>query len=160
LGCTVEQAWPDYPIERIFPTWRKLRAWQAGTQLKDFYNDPAKRALMKPEAQFEVESGQKLSAFEVYDASATRTAWYQAVRTFFEKYDYFILPAGLAKVNRRQDHGHLPPLDGGDDPGHDGNLSGDRGPGWIQRARSAHGIADHGAKPWRARAAPARSRVR
>jgi amidase len=94
LGCTVEQAWPDYPIERIFPTWRKLRAWQAGTQLKDFYNDPAKRALMKPEAQFEVESGQKLSAFEVYDASATRTAWYQAVRTFFEKYDYFILPAG------------------------------------------------------------------
>jgi amidase len=94
LGCTVERAWPDYPIERIFPTWRKLRAWQAGTALKDYYNDPAKRALMKPEAQFEVESGQKLSAFEVYDASAARTAWYQAVRTFFEKYDYFILPAG------------------------------------------------------------------
>jgi amidase len=94
LGCTVEEAWPDYPIERIFPTWRKLRAWQAGTQLKDLYGDPAKRALMKPEAQFEVESGQKLSAFEVYDASVARTAWYQAVRAFFEKYDYFVLPAG------------------------------------------------------------------
>jgi amidase len=94
LGCTVERAWPDYPTERIFPTWRKLRAWQAGTALKDYYNDPAKRALMKQEAQFEVESGQKLSAFEVYDASAARTAWYQAVRTFFEKYDYFVLPAG------------------------------------------------------------------
>jgi amidase len=94
LGCTVEEAWPDYPIENIFPTWRKLRAWQAGTQLKDLYNDPAKRALMKPEAQFEVENGQKLSAFEVYDASAARTAWYQAVQVFFEKYDYFILPAG------------------------------------------------------------------
>ena len=23
-----------------------------------------------------------------------RTAWYQAVRAFFEKYDYFVLPAG------------------------------------------------------------------
>jgi amidase len=94
LGCTIEEAWPDYPIERIFPTWRTLRAWQAGTQLKDHYNDPAKRALMKPEAQFEVESGQKLSAFEVYDASVIRTAWYQAMRAFLEKYDYFILPAG------------------------------------------------------------------
>jgi amidase len=94
LGCTVEEAWPDYAIENIFPTWRKLRAWQAGTALKDHYNDPQKRALMKPEAQFEVESGMKLSAFEVYDASAARTAWYQAVRLFFEKYDYFILPAG------------------------------------------------------------------
>ena len=94
LGCTVEEAWPNYPIERIFPTWRKLRAWQAGSQLKALYEDPAKRALMKPEAQFEVESGQTLSAFEVYDASVARTAWYQAVRAFFEKYDYFILPAG------------------------------------------------------------------
>jgi amidase len=94
LGCTVEEAWPDFPIERIFPTWLKLRAWQSGTQLKDFYNDPAKRALMKPEAQFEVESGAKLSAYEVYDASMVRTAWYQATRVFFQNYDYFILPAG------------------------------------------------------------------
>ncbi len=94
LGCVVEEAWPDYPIERIFPTWRKLRAWQTGTALKDYYNDPARRALMKPEAQFEVESGQSLSAFEVYDASVARTAWYQATRVFFETYDYFILPAG------------------------------------------------------------------
>jgi amidase len=94
LGCTVEEAWPDYPIERIFPTWLKLRAWQSGTQLKDHYNDPVKRALLKPEAQFEVENGQKLSAFEVFDASVARTAWYQAVRAFFEKYDFFILPAG------------------------------------------------------------------
>src|SRR3954469_6786911 len=31
LGCAVEEAWPDYPIERVFPTWRTLRAWQAGT---------------------------------------------------------------------------------------------------------------------------------
>lgn len=94
LGCTIDEAWPDYPVEDIFPTWRNLRAWQAGTALKDHYGDPKKRELMKPEAQFEVESGRTLSAFEVYDASVARTAWYQAVRTFFTKYDYFILPAG------------------------------------------------------------------
>jgi amidase len=94
LGCTVEEARPDFPIDRVWQNWRILRAWQVGTALKDHYKDPAKRALMKPEAQFEVESGQKLSAFDVYDANVVRTSWYQAVRTFFENYDYFVLPAG------------------------------------------------------------------
>jgi amidase len=94
LGCTVEEAWPDYPVERVWQNWRTLRAWQAGSALKDLYKDPAKRALMKPEARFEVESGEKLSAYDVFDASAVRSAWYQAVRTFFERYDYFVIPSG------------------------------------------------------------------
>jgi amidase len=94
LGCVIEEAWPDFPIESVWQNWKTLRAWQTGIALKGLYADPEKRALMKPEAWFEVESGQKLSAYEIYDASAVRTAWYHAVRTFFEKYDYFILPAG------------------------------------------------------------------
>src|SRR5262249_45990224 len=52
----------------------------------------AKRALLKPEAVFEVESGLKLSAFDITAASAVRTEWYQAVRLFFRKYDYLVLP--------------------------------------------------------------------
>jgi amidase len=94
LGCAVEEAWPDYPIDAVWANWRTLRAWQTGNALKALYNDPAKRALMKPEALFEVESGEKLSAFQIFDASAVRTAWYQAVRSFFERYDFFVLPAG------------------------------------------------------------------
>jgi amidase len=93
LGCVVEAAKPDYPIERVWPAWLKLRAWQVGAGLKDLYNDPAKRALIKPEAQWEVESGFKVSAYDVSDASAVRTAWYQAVCRFFDRYDYFILPS-------------------------------------------------------------------
>ena len=94
LGCTVEAAQPDFPVEWVWQNWRILRAWQAGSALKHLYADPAKRALMKPEAQFEVESGQRLSAYDVYEADVVRTAWYQAVRTFFERYDYFVLPSG------------------------------------------------------------------
>jgi amidase len=94
LGCAVEEAWPDFPVERVWQNWRTLRAWQAGSALKGLYRDPAKRALMKPEAQFEVESGERLSAFDVFDASAVRTAWYQAVRTFFQRYDFFVIPSG------------------------------------------------------------------
>ena len=58
---------------------------------------------MKPEAQFEVESGRKLTAYEIYDAYVVRTAWYQAVRAFFERYDYFLLPsvAGVSVRRRR-----------------------------------------------------------
>ncbi len=93
LGCVVEEAKPDYPVEQVWRHWVKLRAWQAGTPLKEFYRDPAKRALMKPEAQFEVESGMKVSAFDISDASAGRAAWYQAVRRFMEKYEFFILPS-------------------------------------------------------------------
>jgi len=94
LGCTVEEAIPDYPVDRVWRNWLKIRAWQVGAQLKDLYKDPAKRALMKPELQWEIESGLKVSAFDIADASAVRTAWYQAVRAFFEKYDFFIAPAG------------------------------------------------------------------
>jgi amidase len=93
LGCIVEEAMPDYPVERVWRNWLKIRAWQVGAQFKDLYKDPAKRALMKPELQWEIESGLKVSAFEIGDASAVRTAWYQAVRVFFEKYDFIVAPA-------------------------------------------------------------------
>ncbi|MCX7311208.1 MAG: amidase [Alphaproteobacteria bacterium] len=93
LGCTVEEAVPDYPIERVWQNWKVLRAWQSGSALKAYYDDPAKRALMKPEAQFEVENGAKLAAYDIYDANAVRTAWYQAVRAFFDRYDYLVMPS-------------------------------------------------------------------
>jgi len=93
LGCIVEEAIPDHPIEAVWENWKILRAWQAGSALKAAYKDPAKRALMKPEAQFEVESGHKLAAYDIYDANAVRTTWYHAVRTFFERYDYWIMPS-------------------------------------------------------------------
>ena len=92
LGCIVEEAVPDYSVDRIWQAWLKLRAWQSGGGLLAYYRDPAKRALMKPEAVFEVESGLKLSAFDITAAAAVRTEWYGVVRAFFERYDYFILP--------------------------------------------------------------------
>ena len=92
MGCTVEEAQPDYSIEAVWRAWLQLRAWQSGGAILAYYKDPAKRALMKPEAIFEVESGLKLTAFDITAASVVRTEWYQAVRRFFEKYDYFILP--------------------------------------------------------------------
>jgi amidase len=92
VGCVVEEAQPDYPIDAVWRAFVRLRAWQTGGTLLAFYNDPAKRALMKPEAIYEVESGLKLSAFDITAASTVRSEWYHAVRRFFERYDYFIVP--------------------------------------------------------------------
>jgi amidase len=92
LGCIVEEAQPDYSLEAVWRAWLTLRAWQSGSALLAHYEDPARRALMKPEAVFEVESGCKLSAFDVTAASVVRTEWYHAVRRFFERYDHFVLP--------------------------------------------------------------------
>lgn len=92
MGCLVAEAQPDYPLESVWQAFLKLRAWLSGGGLLAYYNDAAKRALLKPEAIFEVESGLKLKAFDISGAMTVRTEWYQAVRRFFEKYDYFIVP--------------------------------------------------------------------
>jgi amidase len=92
MGCRIEEAQPDYSIEAVWRAWLKLRAWQSGGSLLAYYNNPSQRALLKPEAVFEVESGLKLSAMDVSAASVVRTEWSQAVRQFFERYDYFVVP--------------------------------------------------------------------
>ena len=92
LGCIVEPALPDFPIESVWQAWLKLRSWQSGGALLRYYQDPATRATLKPEAVFEVESGMKLSAYDITAASRVRTEWYQAVRKMFEKYDYLVAP--------------------------------------------------------------------
>jgi amidase len=92
MGCIVEEAQPDYSIEAVWSACLKIRAWQQGGNLVAYYNDPAKRALLKPEAIYEIELGLKQSALDISAASGVRTEWYQAVRRFFETYDFLVLP--------------------------------------------------------------------
>jgi amidase len=92
MGCIVEEARPDFSMPALWAAFLPLRAWQTAAALSVHYRDPAKRALLKPEAIFEIESAQKLSALDITAASAVRTEWYQATRRFFETYDYFIVP--------------------------------------------------------------------
>jgi len=94
LGCVVEPAMPDYQLEPVWESWCTIRAWNIASMLGKDYADPAKRLLMKPELQWEIEKGLRIGAFEIVDANVVRTAWYQAVRRFFEKYDFMIAPAG------------------------------------------------------------------
>jgi Asp-tRNA(Asn)/Glu-tRNA(Gln) amidotransferase A subunit family amidase len=67
-------------------------AWQQGSRLLAHYSDPTKRAALKPDAIFEVESGMKLSGYDLASASVVRSEWYHALRWLFDRYDYFIVP--------------------------------------------------------------------
>ncbi|HVA79836.1 MAG TPA: amidase family protein [Candidatus Binataceae bacterium] len=89
----MEEAAPDYPLERVWQSWLVLRAWQVGAKLRQYHLDPGQRVLLKPEVRWEIENGLAASAYDIADASAVRSEWYQAMRALFEKYDFFILPS-------------------------------------------------------------------
>ncbi|MCY1392814.1 Acylamidase [compost metagenome] len=93
LGCVVEACQPDYSMERLWQTWLVHRQWLVQGNLGKLYADPAKRALLKPEALWEVESGLHLNAADVYQASLDRSDWYRALGKLFECYDYLLLPS-------------------------------------------------------------------
>ncbi len=93
LGCTVEEVAPGFDMARLWQTWRTLRHFLvAGGQAAD-YDDPARRANMKPEMLWEVDNGRALSATEVYAASLGRSDWHRYVEGLFERYDFLILPS-------------------------------------------------------------------
>ena len=92
LGCIVDEAIPDFDLEAVWQAAIRLRGWQQGVSLLEYYNDPAKRGLLKPEAIFEVEMGLRQSAYDITAASVVRTEWSQAVRRFFERYDFLVVP--------------------------------------------------------------------
>jgi amidase len=93
LGFVVEKGMPDFDMERLWWAWTTLRGFFTAGSMRDFYEDPGKRGALKPEILHEVRTGLKVSASDVYEASALRTRWYQAMLTLFDRYDYLIAPS-------------------------------------------------------------------
>jgi amidase len=94
VGCAVEEVRPDFDMERVWRSWLTLRAFQVGSALKAFHDDPVARAELKPEVLWEVERGAALSAYDVTDAAIERSAWYATVLDLFSRYDFLALPSG------------------------------------------------------------------
>jgi amidase len=94
LRCNVDEVVPDYSLERVWQSCTTLRSWTAASRFRDLYSDPAKRAMIKPEARWEIERGLRVSGLEIADALAARSAWYRVVRAMFERFDFLIAPAG------------------------------------------------------------------
>ena len=92
LGCTVSPARVDFPLQTVWDAFIRLRAWQQGGAIAKYSRDPMTRGLLKPEAIWEIETGARLSAFDISAASAVRTAWFNAFSRLFDHYDYVLLP--------------------------------------------------------------------
>jgi amidase len=92
MGAIVEPAMPDFDMERLWRAFVQLRHFGVAGKQRAAYDDPAKRTLMKPELQWEVEGSLKLSGQDIYAASVVRTAWTRAVDALFDRYDLLALP--------------------------------------------------------------------
>lgn len=93
IGCDIDAALPAFPAERIWRSWLAHRHLLSGGNLLMHYRQPSRRALLKPEAIYEAQGLFALGAADVYEASAARSAWYQALIAFFERFDYIAAPS-------------------------------------------------------------------
>ena len=82
----------DFDYEALWRGFVTLRHATGGAALKVLYDDPAKRALMKPETCWEIEGSLGLTIDRIHAASMMRTSWYNAVIALFDRYDLLVLP--------------------------------------------------------------------
>jgi amidase len=94
LGCEVEETAPDYPLERVWESCTTLRSWIAASRFRALYDESEKRAMLKPEARWEIERGLKIGGAEVAEALAVRSEWYRVVRAMFARYNFLAAPSG------------------------------------------------------------------
>lgn len=79
--------------EAVWDAWMQLRSLVVGGSLLALYKDPARRALLKPEARWEVENAMRTGALDVHAASVVRTALFDALNALFERFDLLALPS-------------------------------------------------------------------
>jgi len=92
IGMRVEEARLEEDAGAMWRTAVALRHWSVGADLQGYYDDPAKRRLMKPEAIWEVEGGMALTGPQLAKASEGRTRIYEAFCKAFETFDILALP--------------------------------------------------------------------
>ena len=93
LGAEVTTLPPPFPAEKLWSAWVTLRAMLNAGSKRALAEDPAKRALTKPETIWEIEQGLNLSAQAVYEASVIRSRWYAHAARLFDRFDVVVLPS-------------------------------------------------------------------
>ena len=90
-GAKVEYCMPNFDMAALWRTWVDLRnLGRSGSQ--SMYDDPAQRALLKPEYIWEIEQSLILTARQINDAGNARARWYQEVVHLLEQFDFLVLP--------------------------------------------------------------------
>jgi len=92
LGCAVTPTALGTAPEGVWQTWLAWRRVLVASRLSPFFLQAKNRALIKPEAQWEYDQAQGMSAPEFLSASVQRSAFYQHMLSLFERHDVLALP--------------------------------------------------------------------
>ncbi|MER7078371.1 amidase [Saccharopolyspora kobensis] len=93
IGCAVEPVAKPLPVEQAWETFLLWRSWTVGRKHAELYDDPAKRALLKPELIFEIENYHRLQVPDISRALSGRDEWHAAVSALFDEYDFLLAPS-------------------------------------------------------------------
>ena len=88
LGCIVEEAEPDFrDATECFLTWRH---WSVELAFGDILEANADK--LNEYVHWHVEEGRKITGPQLARVEAKRTALYERMRQFMDKYEFFVLP--------------------------------------------------------------------
>ena len=93
MGAQVEPLAPPFPAQKLWQAWTTLRAMLNAGGFRHIYDDPVRRAQLKPETLWEIEQGRTLSAQAVYEASVIRSDYYAHMARLFDRFDAVVLPS-------------------------------------------------------------------
>jgi amidase len=93
LGCVVEPVLPSMSMVDVWEAFLLWRHWLTLRSLEPFYTDEASRALLKPEAAWEIERGLAMTARDVCHAMELRDQWYTSVSDMLRDYDFILAPS-------------------------------------------------------------------
>ncbi len=93
IGCIVEDTRVAFDMATLWQSWLTLRHFSSAGLHGALYRDPHKRALLKPEAVWEIEGGLGLTGEDVWNATLARSNWYNALLKLFERCDFLALPS-------------------------------------------------------------------
>lgn len=97
LGAAVETCRLGMSPAEIWESWLTARSFQIAGAQAETYGDPAKRALIKPEAIWEIERGLDLKAADVHRASVVRTTFLRHWLALFDDFDFLALPSAQVR---------------------------------------------------------------
>jgi len=92
LGCAVSPMSLGVAPDGVWQTWLAWRRVLVASRLAPFFLQAQNRALIKPEAQWEHDQAQGMTAPAFLSASVQRSAFYQHMLSLFDQHDVLALP--------------------------------------------------------------------
>jgi amidase len=93
IGYVVEPAMFSMSPERVWDAWLVWRHVLVAANISPLITSPERRALVKPEALWEIDNAAGITAAQLSNASVERTRFFLSITALFEHFDALALPS-------------------------------------------------------------------